>query len=1219
MFRSAHAQHPFSANSWKFPLLWKASSLPVRLLLLAMILASSFTAASAQEFRATISGTIADSTGAVVPGAEVTLREVSTGTVVKAVSDSAGQYTAPFLQPGEYVVTVEKEGFSKIVRNAVTAQSGGHPVIDIALVIGDTGTVVNVTADTPLVNQANDSIGQVISTEQIANMPLNGRTPMMLTQLSMGVVATGYPSQVRAFDNDAAANWSIAGSPSHVSEILLDGAPDTIWSGALAYSPMQDAVQEVSVHAFDSDAAYGHSVGGVINQILKPGTNTLHGTLYYFGQISNLGANNYFNKRTSPVTARPVTHYNQYGGTVGGPIRIPHLYNGRDKLFFFFGYEGLKDSQPTNFVTTVPTLAERSGDFSALLSAGCSGAYSTPDKSVCATGKPNPYQLYNPYSATQSGSVITRQPIQNNRFSDAGLAINAIAANYLKYFPAPNTTGNASGQFNYTTNPPSVDNYDNELGRIDWNMSSRSHFFFDFRHNYRTQVQKDYLHNGSTATTLTRENWGGSLDEVYTLSPTTVLDVRLNFTEFIQAHGASTNGIQPSSVGFPTSLDTASVFPQLPYLLFGSSSNCSNFNSFQCLGSNTSTKDPTTQYQLYGSVVKTLARQTLKFGIDARQLRLNVANYGDSSGAFTFGSDFVQQASNTIAPTFGGDFASFLLGLPSSGDYVQATRADYHTNYIAGFLQDDIRFSPQFTLNAGLRFDRDTPYTEARGRVVNGFDPNIASPVAAAAQTAYGANPSAILPAGSFAVRGGLTYPSTGNRDPYNAQSSIVSPRIGFSYSPNRLKATVIRGGFGMFVGSILMSNPIGVSAVTDQEGFTATTNYVATNNNFLTPATTLSSPFPNGFTPASGSSLGAGQDMGKSTVYFLAPNQHDPYSERWNLGVQQSLSSNLLLEVAYIGNHGVHLPVSYTQFNPLPSQYLSTSPIRDTAVINQLSASAKNPFAGLLPNTPLNAANVNNSQIVAAHPQFVVGNPNSPFTSGVIEQNASIGQSYFQSLDVRLEKRLNKGLSLIGNYSFSKLIDANSYLNESDTSLTRQVSANDHTHHFVIAGTYDLPFGKDRTFGTTSTWLNEIVGGFRVNGIYTYQTGAPIPFTQDIIRTTQPLTVDNRKTTGSAFAAGAFDSAAADQLSYHLRTLPASFSYIRQDGINNLDASVLKEFALPAHAGLQLRFESFNTLNRATFAAPTVTNPQNTTSFGAITKQANTPRQIQLGARITF
>ena len=1211
----------------------------------------------AQEFRGTISGAVTDATGAAVPGASVLVKETQTGTINRTTSDAAGQYVVPFLLPGRYSITVTRTGFQTVLRNNITLQSQEHPILNVKLPVGSTAETVTVNSSTPLIDQANASVGTVISTRSVEDLPLNGRTPAALTELAAGVITTSAPGITHPFDNNAANSWSIGGTPNQVSEVLLDGAPDLTLLGALAYSPSEDSVAEVSVRPFDTDASFGHTIGGVINQVTKSGTNRLHGTMYEFGQISDLDADLYFNDRANPVVPTPVTHFNQYGLTVGGPVYLPKLYNGKDKLFFFFAWEGLKDSSPATAITTVPTAAERTGDFSQTLAAGCPAGFANDPTTAAAICNPSgsnkttyadPNQIYNPFTATLSGANVGRSPILNNQLASAIGAFNPVALNYLKLIPLPNnTTGAAAdGQDNYISDAPSIDTYNNEFGRLDYNLNARDHVFFDFRHNNRTQVKNNYFGNGITGTTLLRENFGSTLDNVFTLNSTTVLDTRFNWTYFDEVHGTPGQGYTPSSVGLPSALGSASELQQLPYINFNTGGSCGSMTSYQCLGDTGSAFDPTTSYQAFVDVVKVLGRHTLKVGFDGRQYRLRVQNFGDSSGSFTFNSDFVTSGTKGgTAQTFGGDLADFMFGLPGSGEYDLEARADYLSYYIGTFVQDDWRVNDELTLNMGLRFDIDTPFGEKFGHTVSGFNPTATNSASAAASTAYAAAPNATVDMTGLNTLGGLTFPGSAGGAPYQTNNGFLSPRFGFSYSPTRLQdKTNIRGGFGVFVQPETLSDlsatgTYSSSALDNQEGFSASTTYTATTNNYLTPANTLSNPFPNGFVQAAGSSQGASTFLGQA-LSFLAPVEHDPYSERWDLGVQQELTHSTLLEALYVGNHAVHLPIASHNLNATKLQYLNFGPYRNENLATSYGQSIKNPFAGLLPNGgALNGSTVPLHDLLLPYPQF----------GAITQENQTSGQSYFNSLVLHVEQRASHGLTLTANYSFSKLIEADTFLNDEDTMPTRRISPFDHTHHFTVGGTYRLPFGAGQMFSFGNGRLaDEILGGFVINSIYQFQTGAPIYFPTDIPlqpgATARSLKSSPRDTSVTGSGNPAINTAEFvtgnqtacptgspncdlsgqtffnGQYSYHYRTLPQTISTVRQDGFNNLDASILKNFNFTKSAYLQLRFETFNTLNHPVFAAPNVSSAT-ASNFGYITGVPSTsqPRQVQLGARIVF
>src|SRR5438067_2874766 len=344
-----------------------------------------------QESGGTISGSVLDPAGAAIPAANVTATEMRTGVQTPTKSDASGHYNLPFLPSGEYQIEAAAAGFRSFVRRGITLASSDHPLIDLRLEVGQASQTVTVSADAPMLEVANSSISQSITTKEVEDFPLNGRNPMMVAQLAIGVIATGQPSLVHPFDNGAASAWSIGGTPSQTAEIMIDGAPNATWDNRAAYAPPQDAVQEVKIKAFDTDASYGHTGSGTINEVMKTGTNELHGSLYGFTQPSWLGANNFFSNRAGiPVQS---TKLNQYGVTAGGPVVLPKLYNGKNKLFWFFGFEKLDDSQPNTKFLTVPTDAERQGDFSALLNLGSN------------------YEIYNPYTGTSdSKGNIIRKP-----------------------------------------------------------------------------------------------------------------------------------------------------------------------------------------------------------------------------------------------------------------------------------------------------------------------------------------------------------------------------------------------------------------------------------------------------------------------------------------------------------------------------------------------------------------------------------------------------------------------------------------------------------------------------------------------------------------------------------------------------------------------------------------------------------------------------------------
>lgn len=1149
-----------------------------------------------QEFRATISGSVADIQGAAISSAKIVATEVRTGTRSETASDSAGQYTLPFLAPGEYSLAAEVSGFNRFERKGLTLGSGDHPVIDIRLEVGDAKQTVAVTADVPLLETSNASAGQVITTEEVESFPLDGRTPLMLMQLAMGVVTTGAPGSTHPYDNAGPTAFSMGGGPSQSSELLIDGSPDATWDRRVAYNPPSDSVQEVRVHVFQTDASFGHTGSGTANQITKSGTNRFHGSAYEFNKTSALNAEPFFDNKNG--IRQPVARYNQFGLTAGGPVLLPKVYDGRNKLFWFFAWEGIRNANPILALSpalaqvTVPTPAERGGDFSALLALG--GAY----------------QIYDPFSGVLKRTTINRTPLANNVIPASEL--NPVALSYLKLYPLPNALGAADGVDNYVSRSADTDHFNNALGRIDFNESERNKIFWSFRHNDRLQSRDNLFQNAATGTTLSRVNWGTTLDDVFIVNPTTVANVRLNWTRFIEVSGPSSKGLDPTSLGFPAAVSAASEYLQLPKLTFsGCGSSSSPATSFYCLGDTGAARTPFDVYQIFATVSKIHGNHSFKFGADVRQFRKNNVSFSNSSGGYTFNTNWTRgPTSGSASSPFGEDLASFLLGLPTSGQFDVNAFSSTRQNYLALFLQDDWRLRSNLTVNMGLRMEHEFPLRERYNRAVDGFDPSALLPVTAAAAAAYAQNPLAQLPASQFNARGGLTFAGAGHAELYRSSAAFWSPRVGLAWSPAALHGkTAVRTGIGIFM------FPINLATKLDQEGYSQTTSFLPTLDNYLSPNATLSNPYPNGILTPGGPAQGAATFLGQPGVVFLNPNQPNPYSLRWEFGIQQQLGARAVLEAMYMGNHAVRLPVTSVQYDTIPGQYLSPLLSRDSRVINALSATVPNPFYTLLPGTTLNGVTTSAAQLLAPFPQFPQSSGSS---NGVVMQNDDAGGSRFHSLNVRVQQRFSKGLSIIGNYMFSKLIEEDTRLNASDPNLERRISADNRAQHFALAAVYALPVGRGRALDFHSGWQNGVFGGWSLTGIYLRQSGAPLNFSGvNALYYGGPIHLNNRNVDSPAFDISRFNTNSAQQLSDNIRYFGSYFGNLRQDGLNNLDASLLKDIGFTERAHLQLRFEAFNTLNHPVFGAPNLT-PTNK-DFGMITTQYNLPRNIQLGARIVW
>ena len=1132
----------------------------------------------AQEYRATLTGRVTDEQGGVLPGVTVTATHADTGTTSEAVTDGRGNYTFAFLPPGGYIVTAELEGFRRLVKEGVPLNAGQRVTADLELEVGNLAESVTVRAESALLSTGTASVGVVVESEQIDNLPMSGRAPSSLVKLSAGVMdATNPALNTRPFDNHGTSNFSMGGGQNLTNEMLLDGGPNMAGDRRVSYNPPADIVQEVKVETFQSDAAYGNTAGGTVNIVTKSGTNDFRGSVNWFTQPSGLFGTNYFTKRAGGEA--PPFKYNQGGFTAGGPVIIPGLVNTRNRVFWIMSYDNIRNTVLTPVLTTVPSAAMRNGDFSELLALG------------------EGYRIFDPSTAVVSGSRRVREPFPNNTIP--ANRIDPIARNYLNYFPLPNQPGNANGQNNYLSPMTRADTYYSVMGRTDINFDARNRLMFKYYKNDRVERMGNIFANIATGATKPRRNSGLMADYVHTFNSTALLNSRVGWTRFDDSESRESTGFDISSIGFPQAMAAASLNAALPLITFGDTTAALGASAGGGIAAGTGFSTPFDSIQWFTSMTAVKGRHTLKYGADLRFLQERSINYGHSAGTFGFGTQWTRGPfDNSPGAPNGQAFASFLLGLPTGGQFDVNTDRINESMYTALFLQNDWRVNSSLTLNLGLRYERESGTTERHDRTLVGFDEVSPNSVTGPAMAAYAARPLPGLPLGAFTPMGGPIFASSERRKVFETPSAAFSPRFGIAYTPSWLgDGTVLRGGFGVFYHTY---GAIGVQ----QPGFSQSTPFVPTLDGYLTPAATLSDPFPGGILSPVGDARGLDQNLGLSLTY-TNPTVSQPYSRRYTAGIQRQLGRGMLVEVTYSASQSRDLPVT-VELNYTPAEFLSTSETRDQATINRLTANVPNPFQGLLPGTTLNGPTVQFEQLLRAYPQY----------SNLQVTNANLGSSDQHMVSLTLQKRFADGMQFLATYTRSRMVEATSKLNASDTDLERRLANEDRPHRLVLSGVYALPFGEGRAIGAdASLWLRKVISGWTVSGIYTYQSGSVVTW-GNVVYLGGDLDWDARDIE-RAFDTSRFNTNPSQQLDRNIRTLPSDFGRVRSDGINTVNAALIKNTSVGRGVNLQLRAEAFNAFDRVQFGGP-VLAPTNS-NFGRITSQVNAPRSVQFGVRLLW
>lgn len=1148
----------------------------LRVVYAAILMAFSVTYGYAQQQTANLTGSVTDSAGAAIPGATVTISDPARGISQTVTTNERGEYTILQLLPGDnYTLKVTKEGFKETVQTKLSLQVAQTAKVDVPMHVGEVSESVSVSSTPPLLDTQTSSLGQVITGETVEALPLNGRSTFRLIGLTPGVVfsssAYGQFGDVPV-NTTWDTNFNINGGRMQANEILIDGVSSAVgFFNQITTLPTVEDTQEFKVESSNLPATYGHYAGGVVNVTTKYGTNQIHGTVYEFLRNSWFDANDWFNKKAGK--ARLPFKMNQFGGAVGGPVVIPGIYHGRDRTFFFADYQGTRRIKGSPFTGTVPTAAQRSGNFAGVAS------------------------IYNPFSTHVVGTTNTRDQFASNQIPAS--MIDPVAKAILDYYPLPNQPGNTNNFVNGASIRLAQDQFS---GRIDQVVTSKYRLFGRYAYSRTPLTQPNQFGNiadrsGAVGTT-TFVNQSFTFDNTYTFSPTLLLTVDYGFARWYQKRFTLSYGFDNGTLGFPSSLVSAISIPMFPSI---------DIASYTGLANQSVLNNGNDAHTVVATLTKILGRHTLIAGVDGRLRRINYFSVSNSGGAYSFavaqtqGPDANSTTSCATKPC-GNAFASFLLGVGSSGSMPLGTGVAMQNMYGAIFIQDNWRVTPRLTLNLGLRYDGDTAYVDRHNRL-NYFDTGVASPAA---------NPS--FPQ----LKGGLVFAGVNGtpRNIYTRQSNNIAPRLGASFSPNT--TMTVRGGFGIAYAPLEISdNAVGFSPSLGYASSTAWNTF-----NGILPQNLLKDPFPQGLVQLSGNSLGASTQLGQ-TIQVWSPHPQTPTTYQWNADVQQQFPGALLLDLGYSGSHGLHLTGPYG-LNQLDPKYFA---IYGT----HLTDLQANPFQPYVSIGNLSNAQVTRQQLLLPFPQFL----------GVSEINRTYGGSVYHSAQVKVVRRATHGTTLLAAYTWSKLMsDVNAQLspigstdnttpqNYYDLKAERSVSEIDIPHNLVINSTSELPFGRNKRFGShVSGFTDKLVSGWKINGIFTAQSGQPLTLTGTAtgganrvnpVAGVDPVIHGNRPNTvrvNAWFNVNAFANPAA----YTYGTVKRTYTGVRGPGLINLDASLIKSTRFFDRVSTDLRAEMFNVTNTPHFGMPNMA--KNNAQFGNITSVRNSPpsRQIQVALKIQF
>ena len=1032
------------------------------------VIASS--ALNAQTNQGQIAGNVVDSTGAAVPNAAITAKNDATGSVYNAVSSSAGSYRFPSIQLGRYTITATAPGFKTSESTGVEVRVGTVSSLDIALTTGGNTETITVAANAPAVETQSSEIGGTVNARQIIELPLAlGGVGAMRSPEAFVFLIPGTAGPGTGNSNNGVFVSKIGGGQNFGNEVLLDGASQTRSENGSSFdeeAPSVEAISEFKVTTNTPAAEFGRTTGGIENFVTKAGTNAFHGSVFDIFRNDALDANDWFNNGRQAYyrsvgnslevnnNRRVSDKQNDYGVSLGGPVAVPHLYNGRDRTFFFFSWEQFQQNLGGIATSSVPTVAERGGDFSDRLIGGPTRQTNPCDGTPLLNG-----QIFDPSPATTQGSPGSRcrTAFQGNKIP-AG-RFNAVASKIAAYYPLP-TNGNLTNNYSLASSSP-IFNTTYTI-RIDHSIGANDKLFGSYSSRQNTRRNPTFLTlpapvdpNVQTQDFIThfgRAGW----DHIFSPSLLNHLNVGYNRSNSINGSIESNGNVNyAQQLGIP---NITTGFPRI------------NVDGYQALSRNQLGDNIDNGIRVNDSVSWQKGRNSFKIGVDYRYQQYSAIAQDQINGNFNFSANQTRATEVGSQSTGTGNaFASFLLGgYDSGGTTIPFHQPRWISAYYAGFIQDDLKVTKDLVLNLGLRYDVDQPRKEATNSTSN-FSPTAIDPVSGI--------PGALV-FGTTCTNCNKRWADTWFKD--------IGPRVGFAYSPSAWGGKLaIRGGFATIYGPLQYTD-FGGSTIA---GYA---NPISQNSDGFNPAYQIDQglpPYTVGTNLSPGLFDNGNAAAPRNFANYIKPSYGRPAQiNQWNAQVQQELARDLIFTLGYIGSSGSHLRSGIENINNMPKSNFG----RGDALTSFNLAANGTP-------SPYNIFNGRVQQSLRPFPQY------SYITTDCCLQN--VGHSSYDALVATLQRRFSQGLSLQTSYTWSKTItNADSALpginggvaqiqDPFDSKSQKSLSIQDIPHTFVTSFIYELPFGKNQRFFSHGALVNTLVSGFEIGGVLRYQSGQPTSF----------------------------------------------------------------------------------------------------------------------------